>query len=537
MSGDPRDPRDLRFTALRGPVGVLRNGRDLPIGGAKQRRLLAALLVDHDAVVSIDRLVDALWPGTDPPAGARRTVMSYASRLRSVIGADHVVNRAAGYVLSFDGASYDADDFEALLAEARRSDGIEALRCYDDAVALWSGRAFGDDGDEGWMRPAAARLDELHLVALGERADRLIALGRHREAVADLAALVAEHPLREPFVGSLMRALAGDGRRSEALRAARTFRSQLADETGLDPSRPFDELERHIASDDAATSPAWGQILPGYELGELIGQNSLGAVYRSTQADIGRDVAIGVIRPDLANDPHFIELFDAETRLVARIEHPHVVPLYDVHRRPGGAFLVFRFLSGGTLATRIATEPVSLDESVRIVDEIAGALGAAHRIGAVHRDLKPANIVFDELGASYLANFGIATLVGAAANVRMPPLDPPVHASPEQLLQGEVTPRSDQYSLASVMWEALVGRPPFAAATATATATAKLTRPVPPLGGPDVAGGPGVSGCADRLDEVFAVALAPEPTDRYPDLHEFVQAYRAAADPASPRIG
>jgi DNA-binding SARP family transcriptional activator len=514
MDGVDVSGERIRFEVLRGGVDALHDGRSLRLGGA-QRRLLAGLLADVGNSVSIDRLVEIVWPGADVPAGARRTVMSYVSRLRALVGHHRITTTAGGYRLSLDDASFDAVEFEDLLTVARVDEG-RAVVLLDAALAPWAGRAFGELGDESWIRAVAARLDELHLVALGERADRSIDAGNAAATIADLEALVIEHPLREPFVGSLMRALAADGRHAEALRVARAYRTRLADETGLDPSGALVELEHHIASGDGSPLPTWGQVLPGYTLGELIGQNALGAVYRARQEGVTRDVAVGVIRPDLADDPAFIELFDAEARLVAGIEHPHVVPLYDVRRRPGGAFLVFRYLGGGTLAERIAEGPLATGEVTQLVHDIGGALSAAHERGVVHRDLKPANIVFDARRHAYLANFGIAALEGAAAGRHLAPVGVPSYTSPEQILERTVTARSDQYAFAVVLFEALVGSPPFAGASANELMAAKLAGGCPPAGTP--------------FDDVLTRATQPDPAQRYPDVAAFAAAWVAAGN-------
>ncbi len=118
---------DLRFTVLRGTVGVSEAGHPVALGGAQQRRVLAAFLAEAGVVVSADRLVEAVWPDGSAPEGARRTAMSYVSRLRAAIGADHLVTRDNGYVLELGGATYDAAEFEALLAEARQLVGEEAV--------------------------------------------------------------------------------------------------------------------------------------------------------------------------------------------------------------------------------------------------------------------------------------------------------------------------------------------------------------------------------------------------------------------------
>ena len=149
----------------------------------------------------------------------------------------------------------------------------------------------------------------------------------------------------------------------------------------------------------------------GYVLGDVLGEGAFGTVYRSTQPGVGREVAIKVIRAEFADDPAFVRRFEAEAQLVAHLEHPHIVPLYDFWREPGGAYLVFRLLRGGTAEQRARRDgPWELDRVNRLVTEIGGALVAAHAAGVVHRDVKPANVLFDEAGNAYLADFGIAAV-------------------------------------------------------------------------------------------------------------------------------
>ena len=511
----------LRLTVLRGAVRAEVDGEAVALGGPTQRRLLAALLADHGTIVTADRLVEAIWPEAAAPDGARKTVMSYVSRLRSAIGGEHLVTRDSGYCLVLDAASFDAAEFEVHLAEGRAEEGAAALAAYDRGLALWSGRAFGDDADEWWLRPVAARLEELHLVAFEERAELLIAASRHADAVADLEQLVAEQPLRERFVELLMRALYLGGRQAEALRAYRRFHDYLADETGLVPSAELADLEHRIVLGHASLAPATGVAVPGYELGEVIGEGAFGAVYRAVQPSVGREVAVKVVRAELADDPRFVQRFEAEAQLVARIEHPHVVPLYDFWRRPGGAFLVFRLLRGGSLADRIADGPMPIGDVTRLVGEVAGALAAAHALGVVHRDVKPANVLYDDAGNGYLADFGIAVVSADADDLSLRSAGSPMYASPEQARDGTATAASDQYALGVVTWEALAGRAPFDGNTTVEVLRAKLVAPVPPLSDGD-------GGVPSALSIVLQRATAPNAGDRFPSVTEFAAAFLGA---------
>ena len=151
-----------------------------------------------------------------------------------------------------------------------------------------------------------------------------------------------------------------------------------------------------------------GQNVKGYKLIERIGAGGFGAVYRAFQSTVGREVALKVILPGLANRPEFVRRFETEAHLVARLEHLHIVPLYDFWRDPNGAYLVMRYLRGGNLHELLKGGALSLDESAQIINQIASALMTAHNNDVIHRDIKPANILLDEDCNAYLTDFGIA---------------------------------------------------------------------------------------------------------------------------------
>src|SRR5690349_20956853 len=149
-------------------------------------------------------------------------------------------------------------------------------------------------------------------------------------------------------------------------------------------------------------------LIKGYEVLELIGQGGFGAVYRATQPVLGREVAIRVILPEFANSDEFIRRFEAEAQLVARLEHPHIVPLFDYWREPDSAYLVMRFIRGGSLTDDLRDGGKwTRGGTLRLLEQIGGALITAHRNQIVHRDIKPDNILLDEDRNAYLSDFGI----------------------------------------------------------------------------------------------------------------------------------
>ena len=394
---------------LLGPVEVRDDRRLVKIGGPQQQRLLAVLLSQPDQVVETYRLIDALWPDGLAPDGAAHSVLTYVHRLRGAIGSEAILTHGAGYVFSRSAGPLDVDEFESLLADARAAGPDAAIPLYDRALALWRGRAYGALGDEWWALAAATRLDELRVVAGEERAVNLIAMGDRARAIPELQALAVAAPLRERPVCLLAQALHATGRQAEALRELAAFRERLGDETGLEPSPELVELERAIAVGDEQAGPAVaGRPLRGYVLHAAIGEGASGRVYTATQPGTHRLVAIKSIRPELADTDEFVRRFDAEAQLIARLEHPHIVPLYDYWREPGGAYLVFRLLATSASASVVVGGPWSLTHVSQLVEEVGSALLTAHTAGVVHRDVRSANVLLDDAGNTYLTDFGVA---------------------------------------------------------------------------------------------------------------------------------
>lgn len=229
-----------------GPVEVVaEDGEPLPLGGQKQRAVLAALLLRANELVSTDFLVDAVW-GEQPPRTATPSLQNAISGLRKVLGADALLTRGRGYVLAVDPETLDLARFERLVRAARDAEPAERSAILREALALWRGDALADLAGETFAAGEARRLEELRLAAFEQLADAELASGRAAELVPELEALVARHPLRERLRAQLMLALYATGRQADALAAYQDARRLLVEELGLEPGPQLQELHARI---------------------------------------------------------------------------------------------------------------------------------------------------------------------------------------------------------------------------------------------------------------------------------------------------
>ncbi len=410
-----------------GKLEAIRDGAPVDLGTRRQRAVLALLLTAPNTVWSTDRIIDGVW-GDDVGADRQNALWVYISGLRKALEPDRekrtegtiLLTRSPGYLLDVDPDEVDAVRFERLIAEGRSlvdADPAAASLLLGEALSLWRGRAYEDFAYDAFAQNEIARLDGLRLEAVEARIDADLLRGMSRELVSELETLVREHPLQERLTGQLMLALRRSGRQAESLRSYQALRSRLGEELGIEPSTEIRRLEERIVTGDQTldvaaharvTGPQPGLAVRGYELRDRMGERGSGVLYRAFQPSVGREVAIKVVRPELANDPTFIRRFEAEAQLVARLEHPHIVPLYDYWREPGAAYLVMRLMKGGTLADRIERGALTAEQASRLAEQIGGALDAAHRAGIVHREVMTTNVLFDDDGNAYLADFAIA---------------------------------------------------------------------------------------------------------------------------------
>src|SRR4051794_2058921 len=258
----------MEFRVL-GPLEVRHGDRPVPVRGRVQRALLARLVLNLGESVPDDRLLEDLW-GDDQPASGSTALRVRVSQLRKALAPGDaevaIVSRGSGYALEADPECVDSRRFERLLGEGRQAtrEGrpTEALEVLAESLSLWRGPPLADLAYERFAQPEIARLEELRLDALEERLDAELALGRHRELVAPLEALVAAEPLRERPRAQLMLALYRSGRQADALAAYRDARRALTHELGIEPGATLRELERSMLRHDPAVDAPAGVAPP-----------------------------------------------------------------------------------------------------------------------------------------------------------------------------------------------------------------------------------------------------------------------------------
>ena len=260
-----------------------------------------------------------------------------------------------------------------------------------------------------------------------------------------------------------------------------------------------------------------------YTIEAVLGQGGMGTVFLARHARLDRRVALKVITPALADEPGFRERFLRESQLAASLDHPHVIPIYDADEVDGVLFLAMRYVDGPSLGALIRQRgPLSRGDTLRIAEQIGGALDAAHAEALVHRDLKPANILLTEADRhAYLCDFGLAKRTSTRgvthAGAFLGTID---YCAPEQIRGETLDGRADVYSFGCVLFHCLAGEPPYAREHDIAVLQAHLNEPPPQL--------------APDLDGVFARAMAKDRDERYATAGELAADLRSAIAGAAP---
>ncbi len=394
-----------------GPLRALDGDVEVELGGPKQRLVLAILLAARGSTVSTDALIEGVWTDS-PPTSARKTLQGYIHHLRSRISGG-LETEKSGYSLAAPDDHVDERRFTRSLEEARSLLSADPRAASDQlasALGLWKGSPYADLDGAPVLLPEITRLGEARIVALGDRIDADLELGRHEMLIGELESLVIDYPFHERFRSQHMLALYRSGRQGEALRAYTRARRQFVDEMGIDPAEHLQELERRILDRDPSldidvTSTGSTHAVRGYELREVVGRDRRGTLYRGYQRSVGREVAIRVAGPDVADDPEFIARYEADVARVARLDHPRIAYVHDTWREPGRAYQVTRWIDGDRLDAHLAQERPSHDEALHILDQVAETLEFAHRADVVHGDLDAHTVLRSETGEVFLTDF------------------------------------------------------------------------------------------------------------------------------------
>ena len=279
---------------------------------------------------------------------------------------------------------------------------------------------------------------------------------------------------------------------------------------------------------DAEINGLIGQSLGHYHLRSVLGIGGMATVYRALDTALEREVAVKVLPASLATDEEYVRRFRDEAKQVAALHHPHIMPIYAVGEERDHSYFVMPVLQGSLRDLLRQQDHLSADAAIRVTQQIASALEAAHEHGLIHRDVKPGNILLDPDGNALLTDFGIARRVTTRHGVEGPtlagtglPVGTPQYMAPEQLRGEDLDQRVDVYALGAVLYESLTGVAPHVADSPFEVAALALSAPILPPSQRNPQVGP-------ELDQVVLKALARQATNRYPDMRSFSAALELA---------
>jgi maltose-binding protein MalE len=265
-----------------------------------------------------------------------------------------------------------------------------------------------------------------------------------------------------------------------------------------------------------------GRSFGAYEILEPLGEGGMAAVYRAYQPSVERYVAVKVLPRQFAADPMFVARFRREAKVVAQLQHPHILPVFDYGESDGYTYFVMPLIGGGTLADRVATGIPPIEQTRAWVAQVARALGYAHQRGVIHRDVKPSNVLLDDSGNCLLSDFGITHIAEASKSLTTTGtvIGTPMYMAPEQGLGQTVDARTDIYALGIVLFQLVTGRVPYDADTPLATMLKHINDPLPSARALNPA-------CPESLERVLLKALAKRREDRYESANDMAAALEA----------
>lgn len=509
---------------------VLHDSAGEPVIPQRRRlALLALLAVAGSRGLTRDKILAYLWPES-PPEQGRHALEQLLYSIRKQVPEPPI--------LGTDPLRLNPSVVEADVAEFSR-----AIAAGDVAVAVNAYRGPFLDGFylagapefESWVEQERARLAAEHAHALRRMAAEAHDLGRQTVEIDLWRRVVAADPLAERAVVELVRALMEAGDRAGALRQAREYESRVRAEL---PGAPVPDVLAlaggRVSAEVRRPSGGVGRAVDEderYRIEREIGRGSVATVYLARDRKHDRLVALKALKPELGLGADR-RRFEREIALLARLHHPHILPLYDSGALPlaGGRerlYYVMPYVEGETLRERLKREGLlPLADAVRIACEVADALAYAHGRNVLHRDVRPENILL-EGGHALVADFGIARVLEVAGNEAVSSaalaLGEPAYMSPEQARgASRIDGRSDIYSLGCVLYEMLAGMPPYTGPTRAAVLARTMAEPLPPLRTvcPSI---------PPELERAVEKSLAKRPEDRFAGGDDFARALRCQA--------
>src|SRR3982751_1533056 len=549
----------LRLRTL-GGLAVERPGASPPGGPTAARRrvsLLAVLAASAPRGIPRDKLQALFWPESDSER-ARHALDQSVYWLKRDLGVDDLVLGREELTLNPDVITSDIGDLRAALA---RGDRAQAVALYAgpflDGVFISGSPVF-----DQWSDFERASLQRDVEQALESLADEATARGDHREASQWLQRLAALDPRKTRVVLALMSELAASGDRTGALRQAAIYRTLARDDLEVEPNPALDALVEQLrreaptsplsnalpltAAVDSLSPPATALRAPlsadpavyarRYVIERELGRGTSATVFLARDLPNGRPVALKILRPELAAGVA-VARFRQEITVTANLQHPHILPVHDSGEANDTLYFVMPYADGESLRDRLERAParqLPVNEAIRIAVEIAEALSYAHARGIVHRDVKPENVMLTS-GHAIVCDFGLARALGDWTQRRRTQpgvvVGTPAYLSPERASKGdEGDARSDQYSLAYLLYESLAGEPPFASLDMLASMRARMEsapRSVRDLR-PEVPA---------HVDKALSRALSRDPADRFSDVASFAQALTLSATARQTRRG
>lgn len=260
-----------------------------------------------------------------------------------------------------------------------------------------------------------------------------------------------------------------------------------------------------------------------YIIKDELGRGGMATVYRGFDPSFDREVAIKVLPREMLHDPQFRSRFEREIKMIASLEHPSIVPVYDVGDMDGQPYFVMRFMPGGSLSNLIEQGPISIQDTARIVEKVAQGLSYAHRKGVIHRDLKPDNVLFDDNGDPFISDFGVAKLTESTSSLTgSGVIGTPAYMSPEQAQGTEIDLRSDVYGLGVIVYQMLTGQQPYNADTPMGVVVKHITEPVPEILKT-------LPTLPPEVDQIIKMAMAKDKNQRFANTIELAKALNLIA--------